>query len=118
MPALPRELLQHILDECEYVAGQVQRLSREGFMGDETAKRAIVRSLEIIGEATKLLPDEYRQRSSVVDWRAMAGMRDVLIHRYFGVDYDIVWDAATTKLPSLQRELERTLSRQCDAEGE
>ena len=102
MPTSRRELLHHIPDECDYVAGQVQQLTLEEFMKDETAKRAIGRSLEIIGEASKLLPDRCRPRSSAIDWRAMAGTRDVLIHRYFGVDYDIGWEVATTKLPVLR----------------
>ena len=90
MPLSPLEYLRHLLDEAEYLAGQTQRLGREQFMQDETAKRAFVRSLEIIGEAAKKVPVDIKQRYPNVDWRAVAGMRDKLIHDYFGVDYDIV----------------------------
>jgi uncharacterized protein with HEPN domain len=75
------------------------------FLGDETLKRAFVRSLEIIGEATKQIPDDFRAKYRHVEWRAIAGMRDRLIHDYLGVDYDIVWDVVTTKVPVLQPEI-------------
>ena len=69
---------------------QTQGLEKATFLCDETRKRAFVRSLEIIGEAVKQLPDAVKQRYSHLEWRAMAGMRDRLIHGYFGVDYDCV----------------------------
>ncbi len=72
-------------------------------MADETLKRAFVRSIEIIGEAVKRLPDEFRSEHSTIDWRAIAGTRDKLIHDYFGIDYDIVWDIVTNEIPELRR---------------
>jgi len=65
--------------------------------------------MEIIGEAVKQLPNDLKQRYSHLDWRAMAGMRDRLIHGYFGVDYDIMWDVVINKIPALQREVEHLL---------
>jgi uncharacterized protein with HEPN domain len=106
----PREYLRHILSEADYLVDSSHNLSRERFLGDETLKRAFVRSLEIIGEAAKKVPDEFRADHPEVEWRAMAGTRDRLIHGYFGVDYALVWDVVQTKIPPLKREVERILA--------
>ncbi len=95
------EYLLHILDEARYLDGQRQGLAKNEFLDDETLKRAFVRSLEIIGEATKKVSDEMKQAHPGIEWRAMAGMRDRLIHGYFGVDYDLVCNVVVEKVPSL-----------------
>jgi uncharacterized protein with HEPN domain len=107
-----REYLQHILDEVAYLAITKQGLDKTSFLRDATLKRAFVRSLEIIGEAAKQVPDSVRQRAPQIDWRAIGGMRDRLIHSYFGVDYDIVWDVVTRKTPTLEREVRRLLNEE------
>lgn len=72
-------------------------------------KRAFVRSVEIIGEAAKNLPDGFKKRHPQVEWRLMAGMRDRLVHGYFGVDHDIVWDVVINRIPRLQKQLQRAI---------
>ena len=109
MPPSLLEFLRHILDECIYIEERVSGLTKEEFAQDPTIRRAFVRSIEIIGEATKQVPAAVRRRHSRIEWKAMAGMRDRLIHDYFGIDYDLVWDVVTTKIPILKQEIEKIL---------
>jgi uncharacterized protein with HEPN domain len=107
MPPSALEYLNHILDETRYLQDQAGKISKEQFLSDGTLQRAFVRSLEIIGEAARKIPAEIRSSHEAIDWRAMAGMRDRLIHGYFGVDYDLVWDVVCVKVPELQKEISR-----------
>ena len=107
------EYLRHILDETGYLMDRARGLTWDQFMRDATLKRAFVRSLEIIGEVSKQIPDDFKQKYSHLEWRAMAGMRDRLIHGYFGVDYGIVWDVVTNKIPILHQAIKEVV----EAEG-
>ena len=103
------DYLRHILDEARYLAEASDGLTWQAFSADPTLKRAFARSIEVIGEATKNVGDELRERHPDIEWRAMAGMRDRLIHAYFGVDYEIVWDVATRLAPALVEAMNRIL---------
>lgn len=109
MSASTIEYLRHILEEAAYLAERSAGLTRDEFIEDPTLRRAFVRSLEVIGEATKKLPSEWREANAEIDWRAMAGMRDRLIHGYLGVDYEIVWDVASSKAEELKRDVEKLI---------
>lgn len=101
------DLLNHILLECKYIESVITpQVSKEAFMADETLKRAIVRSLEIIGEATKKIPADIKLRWKNITWKNIAGMRDRLIHDYMGINYYIVWDVARNIIPDLRNQIE------------
>lgn len=101
----PLDYLQHILDEVNFLFESAEEFSRADFLTDQTLQRACVRSLEIIGEATKNIPREFRASQPQIEWRSMAGMRDHLIHAYFSVDYELVWDVMSAKIPQLREQL-------------
>ena len=105
----PRDYLRHIVVEADYLLGRSADLTLAEFVADETLRRAFVRSLEIIGEATKKVPEDFRVQYPAVEWRAMAGMRDRLIHDYFGVDYELVWDVVQHRIPELRAQLASVL---------
>ena len=77
-------------DECNYLLNQSENFTLDDFLMDETLKRAFSRSLEIIGEASKNISNDLKETYSNLDWKGMAGLRDILIHHYFGVDYELV----------------------------
>ncbi|RUM33499.1 MAG: hypothetical protein DSY33_04325 [Archaeoglobus sp.] len=83
--------LEHILQECEFLIEKSKEIKFDDFIEEPVLMRAFVRSLEIIGEAVKNLPTGFREKYSEVPWKEIAGMRDKLIHEYFGVNYKIVW---------------------------
>jgi len=110
MSRSPIEYLRLILDEISYIEDAICDIEEADFLVDETLKRSFVRSIEIIGEAVKKIPVDFKDKHRDVDWKRIAGMRDRLIHDYFGVDYHIVWDVATNKLPELKQKINQIMS--------
>lgn len=97
--------LRHILDAISRIEQYVQGVRYEDFMDDHLVQDGVIRQIEIMGEATKRLSKEIRERHSEMPWKDLAGMRDKLIHHYFGVDLDAVWDTLEKDIPVLKERL-------------
>ena len=106
----PLEYLKHIRDEIAFILSVIKpEMNKSDFLSDETLKRAVLRSLEVIGEATKKIPADFKLKWNKIKWKNMAGMRDQLIHDYMGVNYSIVWDVVKNKIPELQEQVTEIL---------
>lgn len=99
--------LEHILDEITFLTSHVENLVFEDLLEDELLQRGVIRSLEIIGEASKNVSLELKELYPEIEWKMMAAMRDKLIHRYFQVNWKIVWNVLTTEIPILQAQIEK-----------
>jgi len=102
--------LRHILDAIQRIEAYTAE-GREAFMDGSHWQDATIRQLEIIGEATKRLSPELRAKYPAVPWRRVAGLRDVLIHDYFGVDLTAVWQLTQTEIPEIRKRVETILQR-------
>lgn len=105
----PGDYLADILAALDETAEFTAGMSFEEFAQDRKTVNAVVRSLEVLGEAAKRIPDDLRAQAPSVPWKYMAAMRDKLIHAYFGVDLRIVWAVVKTELPPLRPEIKRLL---------
>jgi len=101
--------LQHIL-ECIMKIEEYTLEGKHTFYESTMIQDAVIRNLEIIGEATKQISDTLKEQYPNIPWREMAGLRDVLIHHYFGVDLDIVWNVVEQELPELKVSLTNLLN--------
>lgn len=104
-----RLYLHHMIERCHRIARFIGP-GKTAFMESDALQDAVIRNVEVIGEAAKRVSAETRARLTQLDWRAICGMRDVLIHDYIGVDLDEVWNVASTRIPELQSVLEQFLS--------
>jgi uncharacterized protein with HEPN domain len=96
------EFLQDILESIVEIESFTTGVDFEGFRANREKILAVVKSIEIIGEAVKKVPDEVRDRFPQIPWRAIAGMRDVLVHEYWGIDVNVVWATVKEGLPPLK----------------
>ena len=103
--------LRHILDEMLFLEEHSQGVSFEELKNDEVLKRSFLRSIEVIGEAAKNVPESFRKESPELQWRDMAGMRDRLIHAYFSVDWEIVWNVITVEIPANRPLVEKLVAK-------
>ena len=110
MPRDPLVFLDDILESCRKIESYRAGLTFDSFKSDEKTIDAVIRNLEIVGEATKKLPADLREAIPGVDWQRIAGLRDILIHQYFGVDLDIIWDVVENRIPELGSAVSQFLS--------
>ena len=109
----PRVYLEDVLESIRRINTYVTGLDEERLAADELRLDAVVRNLEVIGEAVKQLHEEITQQQSHVEWRKIAGLREILIHHYFGIDVGIIWDVVQNKLPNFERQI-RTILESLD----
>lgn len=101
--------LQHIIDAISDIERFMENVSQDAFFNNKEKQYAVLRALEIIGEATKNLSEGLRTKYREIPWKDIAGMRNKLIHGYFGVKLELVWGTVTDKLPEFKRQIRKIL---------
>lgn len=104
--------LTDIFEAVEKLLRYSAGLDAPRLRSNEMAFDAIVRNLEVIGEAVKSIPEDFRAAHPEIDWRRIAGLRDILIHEYFGIDNEILWDILVSKVPALRSGIRRILDKE------
>lgn len=107
----PEIFLEHILESIGEIEKNTKNLSEDEFFDLVTIQDAVVRRLEIIGEAVKNLPSSFKNKHLQIPWKKIAGMRDVLIYEYFGVDIDLVWKIVNKDIPKLKKQIIELLEK-------
>ena len=102
--------LDDILEAASRIQAYTTGLTSKQFSSDLKTLDAVVRNLEIIGEAIKKIPEDIRTKHPSIEWKKIAGLRDVLIHEYFGIDTEIIWDVIKSKLPDLIQQVKNILA--------
>jgi uncharacterized protein with HEPN domain len=105
----PFIFVEHIMENISDIKDFSNKLSKEKFEKDKLRQNALIRSIEVIGEAVKNIPDSFKKKHLDVSWKEIAGMRDKLMHHYFGIDLDLVWDVIKKDIPNLEKKLKEIL---------
>ncbi len=104
--------IRHILESIKDMENSVKNISKENFGMEKDVRDANIRRLEVIGEATKNISDDFKKKYPKIEWKKIAGARDILIHAYFSVDIDLIWDIIKKDLPKLKEEIEKILEKE------
>ena len=110
MPRDPRLYLEDIVEACGRIRKYAAEMTLEQFKADRKTVDAVIRNLEVVGEAARSLPASVQRLASEVDWRKISGLRNILIHQYFGIDLAILWDIAESKVHALETGCSRLLA--------
>lgn len=97
--------LEHIIESIDAIEFHTKKISKEKFSKNITIQDAVVRRIAIIGEAVKNLPVDFRKKHTEIEWRDIAGMRDKVIHGYFGINYDYIWETVKKDIPKLKKKI-------------
>ena len=108
----PLVFIEHILESIKNIENFSQGISKNEFIKDKLRQNAIIRSIEIIGEAVKNLPSNFTKKYSNIPWKGIAGMRDKITHNYFGLDLDTIWDIIKEDIPKLEKQIKEILEKE------
>ncbi len=111
MPRDSKLYLEDMLSSVKRIQTLTSGILYDEFAGDLTTQEAVIRNLEIIGEASRHVPQAVRTSFSAVAWDGMAALRNILIHEYFGIDLEIIWDIITNELPILETQINEIISQ-------
>lgn len=102
--------LKDILAAIRKIENYADKLTYEEFLKDELRQDGVVKNLEVIGEAAKNIPQDIKNRKPEIEWKKIAGLRDILTHEYFGINFEIVWDVIMNKIPDLKKNVTDLIS--------
>jgi len=101
--------LNDILKSIQKIQKYTKGKTYDDFIQNDLLVDGVVRNLEVIGEAVKNIPASFRKKYPSIEWRKIAGLRDILIHEYFGIDYEILWDIVKNKIPELENQMKEII---------
>jgi len=103
----PKIFIEHILESIERIEDYTKEITKDQFVNSGKTQDAVIRRIEVIGEAVKNIPDEIKEKYSGVPWRRITGMRDILIHEYFGVDLELTWKVVKEDVVDLKKKISK-----------
>jgi len=108
----PLVFIKHIRDSINEIDSFTKNVSKEKFIEEKLIQNAVIRSIEVIGEAVKNLPEGFRRKYKEIPWNKIAGMRDKIIHHYFGVDLETIWKVVKEDIPQLKKQIHKILEKE------
>ena len=108
----PLVFIKHIRDSINEIDSFTKNVSKDKFIEEKLIQNAVIRSIEVVGEAVKNLPKDFKSKYKVIPWNKIAGMRDKIIHNYFGIDLETVWKVVKESIPELKNNIKNILEEQ------